>query len=706
MRSLRYTWLIAGLLIAAGCSDQSSSVLNPSSPHRNVPGNDIGQAPMRGVGTMGTLDEIKPQEQGLVLYQTGFDFVPAAGAKFKEARQQFAVGSRHNKLQVHVDDSTKVYLNGELKKVGDLTVGTQLLVAGRLSGSSLQAEIITDLGGAGPPPENMRSLWNPAPGASVRHPKSLLGPTANTLSLCMGQDLNYTDTDILDFQGCWGGPSASDDIDTPFIPLFCPLIGCFGLDRFTYTMALGGWGFAFPFEFAATSAPGLVYHIPGNVALQVSPLPATTGSFSFWGGIGMNVGLNVDFCSFFGCYDIYTFDLSAFSMVHQATEAGPLTGQRMDVAEVACPSIGLIPIEGVPIDPLELGICEDLHFTGQPFNADVRSSGATPPLVRRIGFGPGTTNVTVRPDAMSVGIRYDSFGWSPDLHVGLYFQLSMFSFNVYDSPTIPIGSGAFDAITTPFPMAGSVFTVATDPLSPVDDLRYLYHPTQVGATLAVAPAPTGLTLTSADLLVEGSPVTARLQEAFDGSPIAGQPVTIRGAGLGGTASVTVTGTTNASGIVSVPLPVGEYTITAEYAGAVMYLPSSDTSTPVYIYRPTTFVIWGGNGGGIALGGQYQFWGSGWARQVTDGAFGGNSSFQGFAIPLSSTQWSSPPANAGRGPESVPDLIGVIVTTEVQRRGSSATGNIAGHAVLRVGDPAGYRPDGGHDTWGKVRITMP
>ena len=79
----------------------------------------------------------------------------------------------------------------------------------------------------------------------------------------------------------------------------------------------------------------------------------------------------------FGCYDIYTFDLSAFSMVHQATEAGPLTGQRMDIAEVACPSIGLIPIEGVPIDPLELGICEDLHFTGQPFNADVRSTGAT-----------------------------------------------------------------------------------------------------------------------------------------------------------------------------------------------------------------------------------------------------------------------------------------------------------------------------------------
>jgi len=705
MRQLRYAWIIAGLVIAAGCSDQTSPV-NPSSPPGPTHGNDIGNAPMRGVGTMGTLEEIKPQEQGLVLYQTGFDFIPAPGAKFKEARHQFAVGSRHNKLQVHVDDSTKVYLNGELKSVGDLAVGNQLLVVGRLTGSSLQAEMITDLKNLGPPPESMRSMWQPAPGAMVSHPRMLLGPTPSTLSLCMGQDLDYTDTRILEFQGCWGGPSASDDIDTPFIPLFCPLIGCFGLDRFSYTMALGGWAFAFPFQFTGTASPGLVYHVPGNVALQVSPLPATTGSFSFSGGLGMSVGINVDFCSFFGCYDIYTFDLSAFSTVHQATGAGPLTGQRLDIAEVACPSIGLIPIEGVPIDPLELGLCEDLYLQGQPFNADIRSTGATPAVARRLAFGPAASSVTVRPDAMSVGIRYDDFGWSPDLHVGLYFRLDMFTFTVYNSPTIPFTSGPFDAVTTPFPASGSPFTVATDPLSPVDDLRYLFQPTQAGATFSVAPAPTRLTLTSADLLVEGSPVMARLQEDYDGSPIAGQPVTIRGTGLGGTASVSVTGTTDPSGIVRVTLPVGEYTVTAEFAGAVMYLPSSDTATPVYVYRPTTFVIWGGNAGGVVPAATYQFWGSGWAKQVTGGSYGGNASFLGFAIPVSGTEWASPPASAGRGPDSVPDLIGVIVTTEVWRRGSNSSGNIAGHALLRVENPAEYRPDGGHDTWGVLRMTMP
>lgn len=61
---------------------------------------------------------------------------------------------------------------------------------------------------------------------------------------------------------------------------------------------------------------------------------------------------------------------------------------------------------------------------------------------------------------------------------------------------------------------------------------------------------------------------------------------------------------------------------------------------------------------------------------------------------------------GPGPSSVPDLIGVIVTTEVQGRGSLTTGNVAGHAVLRVEAPLSYRPDGGHPAFGVVRVRLP
>jgi hypothetical protein len=197
-----------------------------------------------------------------------------------------------------------------------------------------------------------------------------------------------------------------------------------------------------------------------------------------------------------------------------------------------------------------------------------------------------------------------------------------------------------------------------------------------------------------------------LSEAYDNSAIVGHTITVRATGLNGTASVAVVASTNAAGVASFVLPVGEYQVTAEYGGAAMYLPSSVQQSPVYVYRPTTFVIWGGNADGIVGGARYQFWGQGWARQVVSGKFEGNPSFQGFAVPVNEATWENPPASSGHGPASVPDLISVIVTTEVTGRGSRTTGNIAAFAVLRVDDPAAYRPDGGHGATGVVRVQLP
>jgi hypothetical protein len=93
-------------------------------------------------------------------------------------------------------------------------------------------------------------------------------------------------------------------------------------------------------------------------------------------------------------------------------------------------------------------------------------------------------------------------------------------------------------------------------------------------------------------------------------------------------------------------------------------------------------------------------------QVLEGPWAGNPSFQGFSVQAGQATWESPPASSGRGPASVPDVIGVIVTTEARGRGSLTTGNVASHAVLRVESPASYRPDAGHGAWGVVRATMP
>ena len=710
MRNSFRALILGGLVVAAACSDDPTSP-SPATRTQNPPtvARDVaGQPPPENVGTMGVIDELKTQDQGLVLVQLGFDYEPPPGAKFDKVEHKLAVGARHARLQVHVKkDTTKILLGGVEKTFADLKVGDQVLVVGRVTGASLHADAIISLAEVAKPPEDMSGVLPSGmrTNAVSRSRLTTGGLSLATTSLCMGQDFDYNNTNILEFQGCWGGPSASDDLDTPFIPLFCPLIGCFGIDRFSYTMALGGWGFAFPFEFKAEANPGLVYHVPSNVSLGITPLPATTGAFTFAGGLGMDFGLNIDFCSFFGCYNIYTFHLSAFSMIHQTAGAGPLEG-ILDIGEPSCPSVGVIPVD-LPINPLAIGLCEDLAFVGKPYNATVTSSGASPAVWHRYAFTNAAQTVQVRPDAMSVAMHYDDLDWRPGMTMGLAFRFIIFGAPVWTTPPIPFGEvGLFDAITNPFPLSGSPFTIATDPNSPVPDLWYLPQPTSANVTLSVAPAQTTVHITSSRLLIEGAPVTVQLGEAYDGSAIAGQTITLQANGLGGSASATLRATTNGAGTATFVLPNGEYQLVASFGGAVMYLPSSAEQTPVYVYRPTSFVIWGGNPGGVTVGTRYQFWGSAWAKQVESGAYGGNSSFQGFAIPTSLTTWESPPASSGHGPEAVPDLIGVIVTTEVQSRGQSSTGNITAHAVMRVDEPASYRPDGGHQATAVVRSVTP
>jgi hypothetical protein len=369
----------------------------------------------------------------------------------------------------------------------------------------------------------------------------------------------------------------------------------------------------------------------------------------------------------------------------------------MDIGEAACPAIGFF-------DVLAVGLCEDLGLNGKTFSTLVRSVGAANPSVYSWReFSKPSQTVTLRPDAMQVGMKFSDFDWRPGMTMGLYFELEVLGIAVLSTPTIPFGEvGLFDAITSPFPMAGqSIFTVARSTGSPP---TYYNQPTEATVNLEVAPAQTALTITSSQLLTEGTPFTVRLAEAFDNSGIAGQPILVQAAGLGGTASQTATLTTGAGGTASMVLPVGEYNVTASFAGAEMYLSSSDGMTPVYVYRPTTFVIWGGNADGVPVSSRRQFWGSQWAKQVTGGAFDGNSSFKGFAI-VDGSIWFSPPASSAPGPLSVPDLIGVIITTEIQGRGANASGNIAGHAVIRVDDPAAYEPNGGHASTGIVRVIM-
>jgi hypothetical protein len=702
--------LLCGIGLLSACADQPAA---PPLPGELTPGRPAALTTTTRIATLGTL--VRRDQSTLVLRQEALGFKSGPSWHVKSLGSELAIGDAGNELLVVIEPTTPVYLqNARVASLDAVPLGVTLLVAGSRAGNDLRADLVTDLTPAAtPPPAHALDHGSDRP----RIAAPALGPqasvsTASVTSLCLGQDMDYTAADIHEFHGCWGGPSASDNIDVPGIlglsgiPFFCPIAGCFVIDEYSYTFALGGWAYDFPFRFGAT-APGLTYHVPGNVSLSLAALPASGTAFTFTGGLGFDYGLNFDFCPLIGdCANLGTIHLNILSMIHQTTGAGPLRpSQRLDIAEVGCPSVGVLVIPNVPIDPLALGLCEDLGLTGRAFNATVTAEGATQLAATRLAFDGANQSLTVRPDALTLSISYSEFSWAPEMTMGFFFRLKSFGVTLIDSPTIPLTSGAFEPVSTPFPKPGSDFTVATDPLSPIDDLRYLFQPTAATvAVLPVARAPTTLTIVSPAALAEGQPVHARLTESYDGSPIAGAVVLFTVTDAAG--SSVVPGTTDASGVAQVALPNGEYAVQPDFAGSSVYLPSVGSQAGVFVYHATTFVIWGGNAEGISAGQSYQFWGSEWYTQVTGGDYTAGQSFKGFAHTTSGATWIAGGGNSTRPPTELPQYIAVIVATSATTANrSSIVGNIAGRAILRVDDLASYGAEPGHPGFGTLRAVI-
>jgi len=667
--------------------------------------------PDDGVGTLGRIDTIKPQEQGLVLIQEGFDVEAsnAPGNSLRSARHDLAVGARHATLQVQIRDHTTIWIDGAEATVSDLAEGMLVLVVGRVTGAALHADLITDLSGPSIDPDASDELdfALPPPTFDPIDPDDADGEQGldmATTSLCLGQNLPHDSPSVLDFQGCWGGPSASGGVSLGFIPLVCPFAGCVGIDRVSYIAALGGWGFAFPFEFAVRTDENLVYHVPGDVQVRVIPHGSGANALTFSGGLGVEFGIRFRWQGPFGGYSLGTVHVSAYSSIQQSSGAAPLTGQRLNITSTSCPGVAVIPLKGFPIDPLSVSLCNDLAIGGSPFVSDLHVAGGTTPGPFSVEFGPSTHTLTVRPTAMGVDVMLDNFEWVPELHNGLYFQVSAFTKRLVRTPTVQLGSGHWPAITPAFPTRP--FTVATAPPGSGSSSTYLQQPTTTGwFAFEVDPAPTVVEITSPALLAEEQPLTMRLSEAYDGSPIANETLIVTMRGLAGSADAVAHAVTDVNGIARLPLVPGEYALKVDYAGAETYEPSEASLALVTVYRPTTFTVWGGNANGLTIGELRQFWGSGWSQQVTGGSFGGNARFQGFVELVDGTHWRSPPGNAVARPDEMADVIGVIVVTETQDLGAEVLGNIDGYAVLRVVDPNSYGPGSGQRTWGVVRLRL-
>jgi hypothetical protein len=208
------------------------------------------------------------------------------------------------------------------------------------------------------------------------------------------------------------------------------------------------------------------------------------------------------------------------------------------------------------------------------------------------------------------------------------------------------------------------------------------------------------------------PVSAFLTDSQSHAPLAGKTVTFSVGSVVASGTTDATGTATASLTLPASVPTGPALLLVAFAGDATDVPAS-TTVPVVVYQPASFVIWGGNTPGLALGQYVNFWGSQWASQVTGGDYQANPSFKGYAQSvvapvaiceptahtsgsplLDNSCWMSKPGNS-KPPATLSSYIGVIVSTSIAKQGSTIYGNIAALVVVQVDPNSPYGSDPGH-----------
>ncbi len=323
------------------------------------------------------------------------------------------------------------------------------------------------------------------------------------------------------------------------------------------------------------------------------------------------------------------------------------------------------------------------------------------------------------------------------------------SFGDYGDPLTL--SARLTAATTGQPLAGQTlgFTFGTQTLTGVTDATGTATVT-LTPTMNPGPVPLGIVFagsvgyggSAASMLVaihrddtalvytgpagaaNGQPqaVTAVLTDAQSHAPLVGKTVTFTFGSITASGTTDATGTATATLTLSASVPTGPALLQVAFAGDAGELPAA-TTAPVVVYEPASFVLWGGNTPGLALGQYVNFWGSQWASQVTGGDYQANPSFKGYAIPaaspiaiceptahtsgspqLDSSCWTSKPGNS-TPPATLPAYIGVIVSTSIAKQGSTIYGNIAALVVVQVDPNSPYGSDPGHPGYGTIAAVI-
>jgi FtsP/CotA-like multicopper oxidase with cupredoxin domain len=240
------------------------------------------------------------------------------------------------------------------------------------------------------------------------------------------------------------------------------------------------------------------------------------------------------------------------------------------------------------------------------------------------------------------------------------------------------------------------------------------HNTPVSATveITVIKETTVLTYTGPTVILNGSNATLSAQLLEDDSPaVVGRTVDFT---LGAQACA---GVTDGSGIASCIIPVSSelgtsIPITANFAGDAFYLPSSDADTAIVFAFPShgAFVV--GNTS-AASGGIVEWWGNSWSANNVLSGGAAPSAFKGFGLnvtlPTTSppavcgVPWTTEPGNSPAPPSTVPEYMGVLVSSSTSKSGSTISGNTTSIVVVAV-DP-GYAANPGHPGRGTVIATF-
>jgi len=134
--------------------------------------------------------------------------------------------------------------------------------------------------------------------------------------------------------------------------------------------------------------------------------------------------------------------------------------------------------------------------------------------------------------------------------------------------------------------------------------------------------------------------------------------------------------------------------------------TTDISILIYAFATApangSFVIGNGN---AAVGSQVTFWGSQWAKQNSLSGGAAPSSFNGFANRTSSSppncggSWTTDPGNSSNPPSTIPEYIGVFVTSSITKSSSTISGNIRQMVIVKTNP--GYDDNPGHAGTGTV-----